>query len=113
MPYKIKPSFLFIPIVLTIFIFAIFAGAQDSGSVGSSAVDKEAVEKLGKMTPDEVKALDKKLADALTLYYDREFARALPIFQEIASKAETMDIMFWIGTSAMQTGEKELAVAKF
>nr|CBX31015.1 hypothetical protein N47_E45270 [uncultured Desulfobacterium sp.] len=55
----------------------------------------------------------KKLADALALYYDRDFARALPIFKEIASTAETMDVMFWIGTSAMRTGESELAVKKF
>lgn len=127
MPYKIKLPSLFILIALLVFVHVGFSGAQEPGvvksagvnedltgdSVGSGAVDKEAAEKLRKMTPDEVKALDKQLADALTLYYDREFARALPIFQEIASKAETMDIMFWIGTSAMQTGEKELAVAKF
>ncbi|MBA3035901.1 MAG: DUF560 domain-containing protein, partial [Desulfobacterium sp.] len=36
-----------------------------------------------------------------------------PIFKEIASKAETMDVMFWIGTSAMRTGESDLAVKKF
>jgi tetratricopeptide (TPR) repeat protein len=113
MPYKIKLPSLLILIFLSFFVYAGFAGAQETGSVGSGAVDKEAAEKLSRMTPDEVKALDKKLADALTLYYDREFARALPIFQEIASKAETMDIMFWIGTSAMKTGENELAVAKF
>ncbi|MBU1398209.1 MAG: tetratricopeptide repeat protein [Proteobacteria bacterium] len=126
MPFKIKPSYLFIFVFLSIFIqTGLVTAQQNSGSsaqekeeiigdeIGSGAVDKEAAEKLSKMTPDEVKALDKKLADALTLYYDREFARALPIFQEIASKAETMDIMFWIGTSAMKTGEKELAVAKF
>ena len=113
MPYKIKLPFLFVLITLSFFIIVGLSTAQESGMVGSGAVDKEAAEKLSKMTPEEVKALDKKLADALTLYYDREFARALPIFQEVASKAETMDIMFWIGTSAMKTGEKELAVEKF
>lgn len=80
---------------------------------GSDAVDKKVVKRLSKMNPEEIRALDKKLADALILYYDRDFAKALPIFMEIASKAETMDIMFWIGTSAMRTGESELAVKKF
>jgi tetratricopeptide (TPR) repeat protein len=126
MPFKIKLPSLFILILLSIFIqTGLVTAQQDSGKpgketeevigdeIGSSVVNKEAVEKLSKMTPEEVQALDRKLADALVLYYDREFARALPIFQEISSKAETMDIMFWIGTSAMKTGEKELAVEKF
>ncbi|MBU2622340.1 MAG: DUF560 domain-containing protein [Proteobacteria bacterium] len=126
MPFKIKMPSLFILIFLSIFIQTGLVNAQqDSGSsgkeneevigdeIGSGAVDKAAVEKLSKMKPEEVQALDRQLADALVLYYDRDFARALPIFQEIASKAETMDIMFWIGTSAMKTGEKELAVGKF
>jgi tetratricopeptide (TPR) repeat protein len=108
MPNRIKPLSIFILVAVSFVIITGLAMAQEP-----VAVDRDAAEKLSKMSPDEVKALDKKLAEALTLYYDREFARALPIFQEIASKAETMDIMFWIGTSAMQTGEKELAVAKF
>jgi len=65
------------------------------------------------MSPEEIKALDKKLAEALILYYDRNFARALPIFKEIAGRVETMDIMFWIGTSAMEIGKTELAIRKF
>ncbi|RPJ16418.1 MAG: hypothetical protein EHM30_06490, partial [Desulfobacteraceae bacterium] len=67
MPYKIKLPSLLILIFLSLFIYAGFAGAQEMGSGGSGAVDKEAAEKLSRMTPDEVKALDKKLADALTL----------------------------------------------
>jgi len=126
MPFKIKLPSLFILIFLSIFIqTGLVTAQQDSGSpaqekeevigdkIGSGAVDKDAAEKLRKMTPEEIQSLDRKLAEALTLYYDMDFARALPIFQEIASKAETMDIMFWIGTSAMKTGEKELAVEKF
>jgi tetratricopeptide (TPR) repeat protein len=109
MPYKIKLTSLFVLVSLFFLIIAGLSGAQEPGK----AVDKEAAEKLSRMTPEEIKALDKKLADALTLYYDREFARALPIFKEVASKAETMDIMFWIGTSAMKSGENELAVEKF
>jgi tetratricopeptide (TPR) repeat protein len=80
---------------------------------GSDTVDKEVAKKLNEMTPEEINVLDKKLANALVLYYERDFARALPIFMEVASKAETMDIMFWIGTSAMRSGESELAVKKF
>lgn len=126
MHFKIKPASFFVFIILFIFMQTVLAAAQPDGTedslesvktteseTGSDSVDKKVVKKLNKMNPEEIRALDKKLADALILYYDRDFAKALPIFMEIASKAETMDIMFWIGTSAMRTGESELAVKKF
>jgi len=75
--------------------------------------DKRAMEKLSQMTPEEVAELDKKLARALTLFYDREYAKSLAIFKEIASQVETMDVMFWLGQSAMKVGETELAIKKF
>lgn len=65
------------------------------------------------MTPEEIKALDEKLAEAMTLYYDRKFGQALTIFKEIAGEVETMDVMWWLGTSAMNAGEIQLAIEKF
>ena len=119
-------------IVLTVisFIFPIFhAAAQQPGPPGATSeqstepeinlrdlkedVNKNAVEKLGRMSPDKVEALDSRLAEALTLYYDGKYGQALPIFNSIASEVETMDIMWWIGTSAMKSGELNLAVKKF
>ncbi|MBU4127791.1 MAG: tetratricopeptide repeat protein [Proteobacteria bacterium] len=93
--------------------FAAEAEIQPASEVESSEANEEAIEKLRRMSPEEIKALDKKLAEALILYYDRNFARALPIFKEIAGRVETMDIMFWIGTSAMEIGKTELAIQKF
>jgi Tfp pilus assembly protein PilF len=75
--------------------------------------DKRAHKKLSQMSPKEVQELDRKLANALTLFYDREYAKSLAIFKEIASQVETMDIMFWLGQSAMKVGETELAIKKF
>ena len=89
------------------------AEIQPAGEVRSEEANQEAIEKLRRMSPEEIEALDKKLAEALILYYDREFARALPIFKEISGKVETMDIMFWAGTSAMQVGETQLAIRNF
>jgi len=83
------------------------------GDVGAAKTNAAAAEKLSKMDPREIASLDALLAHALTLYYDRKFALALPIFKELADKAETMDIMFWLGTSAAKTGENELAIEKF
>ncbi len=79
----------------------------------TSPIDDAAVEELQKMTPKEIEELDKKLAEAMTLYYDSEFGKALPIFNEVADRVETMDIMWWIGTSAMKMGKMKLAITKF
>ncbi|MFH1984893.1 MAG: porin family protein [Pseudomonadota bacterium] len=85
-----------------------------TGDFGSTErVNLEAVETLKKMTPDEVQNLDALLAHALTLYYDRKFSLALPIFREIADKVATMDVMFWLGTSAANAGDPALAEAEF
>lgn len=81
--------------------------------IGARAVDAEAAARLRDMTPEEIETLDAFLAKALVHYYDREYALALPIFRELAEKVETMDIMFWIGTSAAAVGDTELAIAKF
>ena len=89
------------------------AEIQPTGEIESSEANQEAIEKLRLMSKEEIEALDQKLAEAIILYYDREFARALPIFKEIAGKVETMDIMFWVGTSAMKVGETRLAIRKF
>jgi len=75
--------------------------------------NKKALKKLSAMSRDEVETLDRRLAEAMTLYYDGKYGQALPIFNAIASEVETMDIMWWIGTSAMKSGEINLAVKKF
>lgn len=75
--------------------------------------DKVALEKLEEMSPEEVGALDKKLAEALMLYYDRDYARALPIFREISAHIETMDIMFWLAVSSFRSGDPDSAIRKF
>lgn len=79
----------------------------------AEAYDQKALKKLQQMSPEEVDELDKKLAEALTLFYDREYARALPIFREIAGTVETMDVAFWLGSCAAKAGETDLAVQKF
>lgn len=91
----------------------ILAQNQPSGEVDFKVANQEAIKKLHQMTAEEIEALDKKLAKALILYYDRNFARALPIFREIADQVETMDLMFWIGSSAMKVGDTQLAIDKF
>ncbi len=92
------------------------ATAEGTGltrSASSDEYDNNALKKLREMSPEEVDELDKKLAKALTLFYDREYVRALPIFQEVADTVETMDVAFWLGSCAAKAGEAELAIEKF
>ena len=100
---------------LVLFCLPLYAsdGQEPVGEVGATKTNAAAAQKLSKMDPREIANLDALMAHALTLYYDREFALALPIFKELADKVETMDIMFWLGTSAAKTGENELAIEEF
>jgi tetratricopeptide (TPR) repeat protein len=83
------------------------------GEVDFRTANQEAIEKLRRLPPEKIAALDEKLVEALTLYYDGKFAQALPIFNLISADVETMDIMWWLGTSAMNVGETRMAVLKF
>jgi tetratricopeptide (TPR) repeat protein len=87
--------------------------AQPGSEIGAAKGNEAATEKLRNMSPEEIKNLDAILTQALTLYYDGKFALALPLFMELADKAETMDILFWLGNSAAKVGETELAMEKF
>ncbi len=73
----------------------------------------EAVRKLNSLSDQEIAELDTKLEEALIHYYDEEFSFALPILLEIAETIETMDVMYWIGTSADKTGNLTIAEEYF
>jgi tetratricopeptide (TPR) repeat protein len=103
------PIFLF----LTFFSLIAIGFAQSPGDIGSAKENQEAIATLDRMSPEEIDVLDQKLAEALVLYYDGKYASALPIFKEIALEVETMDILFWLGVSAMKIGETQLAIEKF
>ncbi len=82
-------------------------------SKAARAFDEKARAKLEQLSPQEVKALDDKLAKALTLFYEHDYARALPLFQEVAARVETMDIKFWLASCARGAGKLELAIKKY
>lgn len=107
-----------------VFLFYGATGAQEDASgftakafvgksKGAQAFDEKAKEKLSQMSPQEVKALDEKLAKALKLFYEHEYAKALPLFQEVAARVETMDVKFWLATCARGAGRLELAIEKY
>ena len=117
---KTRSKFPLILYSLITFIFISFPvaaaeapSAERATDFGSTRQDQGKPEKAKALSPRELDALDTRLAEALLLYYDGRFGEALPIFNEIASKVETMDLMWWIGTSAMNSGNLNLAIGKF
>ena len=116
---KLK-GYAFILLVCITFILLILsphearsASDESATGVGNAQKDQETLEKFSQKAPGKIDELDSKLAEALILYYDGKYGQALPIFNEIASEVETTDIMWWIGTSAMNTGDLNLAVRKY
>lgn len=82
-------------------------------SAMSEQFDQQALKRLRQLPPEKVDALDARLTEALTLLYDREYARALPIFREISGTVETMDVLFWTASAAAGAGEADAAVATY
>lgn len=66
-----------------------------------------------RVSREELEALNAKLREAMTLYYDGAFRLALPILNEIAQRIDTMDVLYWLGHAAYMSGEPDLAIAEF
>jgi tetratricopeptide (TPR) repeat protein len=97
---------------LTVCIVFLFASSNLMAQ-NSTLVEADTDAKLARLSDEEIDAIDEKLSKALVLYYDREFNQALPMFLDIADRIETVDVMFWVGTSALETGNLPLAVEEF
>ncbi|MGH8603016.1 MAG: tetratricopeptide repeat protein, partial [Gammaproteobacteria bacterium] len=89
-----------------------WVGAQDSERPVPSSTPIEAGD-LKKLSPQEVAALNAKLRQAMALYYDQSYRLALPLFQEIAQQAGTIDIFYWLARTAVKVGQPDLAIEKF
>jgi tetratricopeptide (TPR) repeat protein len=57
--------------------------------------------------------LNVKLREAMALYYNGSYRLALPIFQEIAAKNASREVLYWLGRSAYETGQTQLAIEKY
>ncbi len=58
---------------------------------GYKVKNQEAVQKLHQMSKQEIDNLDAIISQALTHYYDRAYALALPMFRDVAEKVETIE----------------------
>ncbi len=85
-----------------------------SNAAGSTVrVTPDTLRKLAQLTPQQIDELDRKLAKALTLYYDGRYGAALPIFRDLSRQVATVDILFWLGGCAHQLGKRKLAEDSF
>ncbi|MCP3951851.1 MAG: DUF560 domain-containing protein [Desulfobacterales bacterium] len=117
MPTSLKRTAItgFTLVFFLIALAGIFPALADDAAAppGYKVKNQEAVKKLRQMSKQEIDNLDALISQALTHYYDRAYASALPIFRDVAEKVETMDIMFWIGNSAARSGKLELAMDQY
>lgn len=58
-------------------------------------------------------SLNSKLRQAMALYYNRQYRLALPILQEVAANDDRTQVLFWLGRSAYETGQSQLAIEKY
>ncbi|SJM90368.1 tetratricopeptide repeat protein [Crenothrix polyspora] len=65
------------------------------------------------VTPQNNASLDAKLHEAMGLYYNRQYRLALPILREIAATDDRTQVLFWLGRSAYETGQTQLAIEKY
>lgn len=65
------------------------------------------------LTPEQIRALDMKLAHALKLYYDGNYNEALPLFTQIAQQLETVDLTVFEGKCAARAGDIERSIRIF
>lgn len=61
----------------------------------------------------ELEALNQKLREAMSLYYDRSYRLALPLFKEIAARLDAIDVLYWLGRTAYGVQDWDLAIEQF
>ncbi len=101
---------------LLLFILLANSHAQE-GQISEGPVpqllDQKDQAQAKRLSRQELQKLNAKLREAMALYYNRSYRLALPILEEIAARIDTMDVLYWLGRAAYESGRPELAIAKF
>lgn len=101
-------------ISLLLFVQGVHAEeVQQTPGAPPGSVEQKAHRNEKRLSRQELEALNAKLHDAMALYYDQSYRLALPIFEEIAARIDTIDVLYWLGRTASMSGKPDLAIAKF
>ena len=111
--YRLMRIFVLILICSLILPSAAFSQAPPEDDEGIRQFRKKVSEKIAQMDESKIRSLDRLLAEALQHYYQKEYGKALAMFEDISETVETLDLMFWTGTSAAKAGKLKLAEDKF
>ena len=77
------------------------------------AVDPSDQKRIEKLSPADLKQFESKLRKATALFFDHHYRLAIPLFEEIATRVDTLDVLRMYGLAAYRSGFSDLAIAKF
>ncbi|MBF0370200.1 MAG: DUF560 domain-containing protein [Magnetococcales bacterium] len=77
------------------------------------AMDDQDLEAINHLSSAQLGQFNRKLRQAMALYYDNAYPLALPLFRELAAQVPTLDILYWYGLTALRSQQPDLAVTKF
>lgn len=68
---------------------------------------------LSSLKPADMERFNKKLQEAMLLYYDRSYHLAAPLLKDVARHVPTLDILYWYGMASLKSGAPEKAQRSF
>ena len=112
--FSLPPLLTLVSLLSGLFLIAGPADAKiNVDSAVSFPMDARDQKLLQALAPKELAALNQRLNQAMLLYYNGDYVRALPLFEKIAARADTLDILYWYGMAAFKSRRLTLAVDQF
>jgi tetratricopeptide (TPR) repeat protein len=101
--------------VLNFFLLLLLFNSNGSFAEQNILSNQEGMSVSNASTPQyqETAALNARLREAMALYYNGSYRLALPILQEVAAKNASREVLYWLGRSAYETGQTQLAIEKY
>ena len=98
----------------TLYLLPCLIGVMWSEAVADPMeMDERDRQVLAKLSPADLAVFNKKLHEAMALYYDNAYHLSLPLFRDIAHRADTLDILYWYASAAQRSGQPDLAISKY
>jgi hypothetical protein len=100
-------------LILMLLFFSSPLHAADIESPQKMELDPEDRELINRLTPEQLQALNHKMSDALTLYFDNSYRLAMGLFKEIAAKAGTLDVLYLLAQTAVKNNSYDVAIENY